>query len=341
MSSRRPLLIALATALAVSAPVLAGKKKPVEMPEFTGVSAWFNTDAPPTKASLRGKVVLVDFWTYSCINCIRTFPNLKRWYEKYRPMGFEIIGVHSPEFVFESRPDNVKAAIQRYGLPYPVAMDDARAVWNVYGTRAWPTHVLIDRRGVVREVREGEGDPEATERLIQQLLAEDSAAPVDRALATRPVETDFARIKTPEIYLGYQRLVAIGQADRIIPDGTVAFKAPDTLRRDKFYLDGSWKIEKEFASLQSKDGKIILRYEANKANMVLRAPAEVVAEVWVDGKPADAANKGSDVVIEAGRAIVRIGEARLYNLVSTKHGEHRLELRISGAGLEAYTFTFG
>ncbi len=330
--------VAALTLLIATQPVAAAKNR--LMPPLSGVTSWLNTTEPPTRENLRGKVVLVDFWTYSCINCIRTFPHLKRWHERYAGKGLVIIGIHSPEFAFESEPENVKRAVKRYAIPYPVGMDDSLAVWKAFGTKSWPTHYLLDRTGVIRESHSGEGNYEETEKAIQSLLSEGGVS-VKMPVEALPVGVEFSRIKTPEIYLGYERLAAIGNRERIVPDQPTRFSGTTAPGKNRFLLDGEWKIEKKRATMTSQSGRIAIRFDANKANMVLRSSAGTRAEVWIDGKPATESNKGEDVVLEAGGAVVTIDVPRLYNLVNGEYGDHTLELRIVGTGLEAYTFTFG
>lgn len=336
----RALAAVIAITLSFPAPAISTPVKPRKMAPLTGVTSWLNTATPPTPEGIRGKVVLVDFWTYSCVNCIRSFPQLKRWHEQYADKGLVIIGVHSPEFAFETIPENVARAIKRWAIPYPVAMDDGLAVWKAFGVNAWPTHFLVDRQGMVRDVQRGEGSYQQTEELIQTLLSEGGPA-IKAPIVALPAGVDFSVIRTPEIYFGYQRLSAIGNRERVIPDRPVRFSGNSTPKKNFFLLHGEWRVEKQRATLVSDEGRVAIRFEANRANMVLHAPAGAVVDVWIDGKPATAENKGDDVTVVDGRAIAKIDSPRLYNFVNTVPGEHLLELRIKGAGLDAYTFTFG
>lgn len=320
-------------------PMFSVSAKDVPMPEIRGITQWLNTDKPLTPQDLKGKVVLVDFWTYSCINCIRTFPHLVSWHEKYADQGLVIIGVHTPEFDFEKDPRNVKAAIAKHGIPYPVAMDNDYATWRAYSNRYWPAHYLADRQGIVRYTHFGEGNYAETEKKIVELLGH-AAAKTNAS----PMDKDLSGIKSPEIYLGHQRLAALGNKEKVIPDQVRNFRAPDSVKLNKFYLSGDWRIAKEFAALESDKGKIIVRYHADKANMVLGAKdgRDVTAEIYIDGKPAQAQNKGTDVQLVDGKAVCRIGPYRLYNLTHTKDGgPHTLEIRFLSPGVKAFTFTFG
>jgi thiol-disulfide isomerase/thioredoxin len=318
--------------------------KDVSMPDIQGISHWLNTDKPLTREDLRGKVVLVDFWTYSCINCILTFPHINSWHEKYADKGLLIIGVHTPEFDFEKEANNVKAAVAKYGIRYPVAMDNDYKTWRAYSNRYWPAHYLADRKGFVRYTHFGEGNYEETERRIVELLAQGGSPPSPSGAKSATTEAEDSGTRTPEIYLGYLRLAVIGNPEKIMPDRRQTFRGPMEIADDKFYLSGGWRIAREYAALETAPGKILIRYEAGKANMVLDTDAgqEVAAEVYVDGRPATLDNKGSDVVLEKGKAVCRIREPRLYNLTKTKDsGRHTLELRFMSPGIRAYTFTFG
>jgi len=314
----------------------------VEMPEFTGITRWLNTDAPLTKASLQGKVVLIDFWTYSCINCIRTFPHLTAWHKNYADQGLVIVGVHTPDFDFEKDEANVKAALAKHGISYPVAMDNDYGTWRAYANRYWPSHYLMDRRGRLRYRHFGEGNYAETEAKIRELLAEGGAAAP--APTASPAAADLSKIKTPEIYLGYERLESLGNAEKIEPGRRQTFRVSKSPTLNKFYLAGDWRIAKKFAVAETAGGKILIRYEADKANMVLDTAdgKEAVVEVYIDGRPATAENKGADVVLENGSAFCRVREARLYNLTRSENGgRHTLELRFASPGVRAYTFTFG
>ena len=314
----------------------------VSAPELQGIVHWINTDNPLTIASMKGKVVLVDFWTYSCVNCIRTLPYLVQWYQKYHARGLEIIGVHTPEFEFEKDISNVRAAVKRFNILYPVAMDNDYTTWNNYANRVWPAFYLIDKKGMIQYRQFGEGNYEKTERQIQMLLSEEGPVVKDRM--DFPVsDGDLAKIKTPEIYLGYARADQMGNEEKVMPGKRQLFLAPKEVAPNNFYLVGEWQIEEEFAKLTSQTGKVVLRYEASNANMVLKTVSgeEILVEVWIDGQPATLWNKGTDVYLENGKAICKISFPRLYHFAATKAGKHILELRITSPGLEAYTFTFG
>jgi cytochrome c biogenesis protein CcdA/thiol-disulfide isomerase/thioredoxin len=306
-------------------------------PDSTGNDRWFNTpaNAPLELGGLRGRVVLVDFWTYTCINCIRTLPYLRAWDGRYRDNGLTIVGVHTPEFAFEREADNVREAIAANRLRYPVAQDNEYATWSAWGNQYWPAKYLIDARGRVRYAHFGEGAYEETEAAIRALLAE---AGRDRLgpMADAKVETADPELVTPETYLGHER------AEGFVPGpprpGYGVYEAPDELRPVSFALSGEWYVGQESATAVG-GARIEARVTARKVFLVLSSkggrPRSV--EVLLDGRPVAAAEAGEDV--RGGR--VEVGEERLYRLVSLPRVEdRRLTLRVP-AGVTGYAFTFG
>lgn len=313
-------------------------------PEFAGIQRWFNTpgNQPLRLADLKGKVVIVDFWTFSCINCIRNIPYVTAWDRKYRDHGLVIVGVHTPEFRFEREPAKVEQKVREYGIRYPVAMDNGYTTWNAYANQWWPAKYFVNHRGELVARRIGEGGYEETEALIQQLLADAGTLREQVAVDPARTTTDFSRITTPEIYLGHKRISHFG--GRVLKDREVTFEAvPTTVPADTFFLTGTWYMGSESVSLRSTQGSIVISYEANKANLVLRADTPVVAEVRLDGQPLTAANKGANVELKNGKSWVTIQDDRLYNLTNTgdDYGRHTLELIFSQPGVEAFAFTFG
>jgi cytochrome c biogenesis protein CcdA/thiol-disulfide isomerase/thioredoxin len=291
-----------------------------EAPELRGIAEWINVDpeSPPNIARLRGKVVLIDFWTYSCINCLRTLPHLKAWDAAYRDDGLAIIGVHSPEFAFEHEPSNVRDAVARLGVRYPVALDNDFATWSAYGNQYWPSKYLIDRRGHVRYAHFGEGEYDRTERLIRGLLAASVRdRPVEGALADG---TPTGHI-TPETYLGYQRIDRY--AGPVIRDRESGYRFPRTLALHEVAYAGRWRIEDERA-VAGQGARLRLRFRARDVFLVLGGRGRV--EVLVDGRRV--------------RTVPVTGH-RLYTLLDTNLlREAVLELRV-GRSVEAYAFTFG
>jgi cytochrome c biogenesis protein CcdA/thiol-disulfide isomerase/thioredoxin len=306
-------------------------------PDFTGNDRWFNTPAnrPLDLARLRGRVVLIDFWTYTCINCIRTLPYLRAWDGRYRDSGLTIVGVHTPEFAFEREADNVREAIAANRLRYPVAQDNEYATWSAWGNQYWPAKYLIDARGRVRYAHFGEGAYEETEAAIRALLAEagrDRLGPVARPR----VETADPELVTPETYLGHER------AEGFVPGppraGYGIYEAPDELRPVSFALSGEWYVGQESATAVG-DARIEARVTARKVFLVMSSkggrPRDL--QVLLDGRPVGDGEAGEDV--RGGRVTVR--EERLYRLVSLARVEdRRLTLRVP-AGVTGYAFTFG
>jgi len=322
----------------------AGEELPVlarEMPEFTQIEAWLNGQAE-TPASLKGKVVLVDFWTYSCINCIRTFPHLNAWYEKYKDDGFVIIGVHTPEFAFEKSQKNVEAALSRHGIAYPVALDNEFGTWNAYSNRYWPAKYLFDAQGRLRKTHFGEGAYEETEHSIRQLLKE-AGHSAGGEVAEDASDVDFRRIGTPETYIGYGRAEYFGSVEAMAHDEIRNYSIPKTLRSNTFALLGTWRTEEERAVLTDGEGAITINYTAANVNLVMGAPTEIRAEVTLDGLPVPAERRGADVYEEDGKTYAKVGEQRLYDLIRTpgQYGTHVLKVRFEQPGAECYAFTFG
>jgi cytochrome c biogenesis protein CcdA/thiol-disulfide isomerase/thioredoxin len=307
-------------------------------PEFTGTQRWFNTPdgRPLTLRRLRGRVVLVDFWTYTCINCIRTLPAIKAWDRRYRDAGLTIVGVHTPEFTFERDVRNVRRAIAQNGLRYPVAQDNEYATWSAWGNQYWPAKYLIDARGHVRYTHFGEGDYEQTEDAIRALIAEAGRAnALGRPTAARPESADPG-VETPETYLGSAR--AQGFLPRPPSDGTHRYPGVAELPESGFALAGTWRTTGD-RSTSVRAASLDVRFRAKKVFLVMSSqdgrPRDV--DVLVDGRPAGDGTAGEDV--RSGAATV--AEERLYRLVSLPEaGEHRLSLRFE-RGVTGYAFTFG
>jgi thiol-disulfide isomerase/thioredoxin len=322
-------------------------------PEFQGIEAWLNSP-PLTMESLRGKVVLVDFWTYSCINCIRTLPYLKSWDEKYRDEGLVIIGIHTPEFEFEHDQSNVRMAIAKYGLKYPIALDNGYQTWTAFENHYWPHKYLMDQDGVIRYEQIGEGGYPETEAMIQTLLSERGAKARAKATVIPESEIEPRKIGTPEIYFGLEKSEHQGNEERTVLDRVVQYKAPVAVQENRYYLIGPWAVGRESARfVGGTEGGVLLRYTARDVNIVTGAiggrPALI--EIEMDGKPLISQDAGRDVVIGSrGRAAVQIWEHRLYNLIRNRsgYGTHTLGIKIQasppdrGPGrLEVFTFTFG
>jgi len=285
-------------------------------PEFRGITRWLNS-APLTLEALAGKVVLIDFWTYSCINCLRTLPYIKEWDTRYRDRGLTIVGVHSPEFAFERVEANVRENSDKLGLDYPIALDNDFATWQAWHNQYWPAKYLIDRKGHVRYYHFGEGDYAETEAAIRKLLG--SGLPP----APAPSEAELdGLLVTPETYLGYRRLARYG-GEKVVPDAERAYRLPSRLYASEFAFGGRWTVEDERA-VAGRHARLRLSYRARDVFLVLSGRGTV--EVLVDGRP---------------QRRVRVQGDRLYTLVDrARGGDHLLELRVD-AGVAAYAFTFG
>jgi cytochrome c biogenesis protein CcdA/thiol-disulfide isomerase/thioredoxin len=293
-------------------------------PEFAGLGRWFNSK-PLTLAALRGRVVLIDFWTYTCINCIRTLPHLEAWDRAYRRAGLTIVGVHSPEFSFEHEAANVERAIRQDGIRYPVAQDNAFATWNAWSNQAWPAEYLVDARGHVRHVGLGEGDYAGTEAAIRALLLESGAAELGGD--ARPSRTyDPARATTPETYLGLARAEGVLPLARR-PGAATYPPVTGTPGANQFVLGGTWTNAAESIAAGA-GAELRAHVHAKDVYLVLSPPAHAAGSVGltIDGRPAPT---------------VRVDGQRLYHLLSRPGaGDHELALRPS-RGVSAYAFTFG
>jgi cytochrome c biogenesis protein CcdA/thiol-disulfide isomerase/thioredoxin len=305
-------------------------------PDFVGTQRWFNTPGgrPLTLAGLRGHVVLIDFWTYTCINCLRTLPYLEAWDARYRRDGLVIVGVHSPEFPFERDAGNVAAAIRREGIRYPVAQDNQLATWNAWGNQYWPAEYLIDAAGQVRHVNFGEGDYDATEMAIRALLME-AGHPNPGAMAMPKGAIQPTSRETPETYLGLARAERF---DTPLQSGTRTYVAPRQIATSHFALSGTWH-EDAVAATAIGGAEIRAQIVGKDAYVVLSPPKgrSGTVSVALDGKPIAAPHAGADVH----DAAVRVDRQRLYHVVSNPGSEHHLlTLRLS-PGVQGYAFTFG
>jgi cytochrome c biogenesis protein CcdA/thiol-disulfide isomerase/thioredoxin len=305
-------------------------------PEFVDNQQWFNTpgDRPLTLRSLRGRVVLVDFWTYSCINCLRTLPYLTAWDKRYRKDGLTIVGIHSPEFPFEKEASNVEEAIERNGIEYPVAQDNELATWNAYGNQYWPAEYFIDGRGRVRFAHFGEGEYGEKEKVIRELLAEAGKTPKQvsaRIKAVAPSPT----VTTPETYLGAARAERF--VNPMLSPGSHDFGSPGSPPDNEFAYRGSWRITLDSATAE-RGAALDLCFEARRVYLVLGSPGRSRRmRVLLDGRPIPDSLAGSDVH----HGVATISSQRLYNLVDLPKVENRTLRLIPEAGVTGYAFTFG
>ena len=288
------------------------------VPEFSGISAWLNSP-PLTTEGLRGKVVLVQFWTYSCINCLRTLPYVTKWYEQYKDKGLVVVGVHTPEFAFEKERANVETAIKRLGIHYPVAQDNQYRTWRAFGNQYWPAAYLIDRSGTIVATQFGEGGYQQMENAIARLVG-------DRAPIAPTRDPDLSAVATPEMYLGSEK-----------NDGAIVETQDAAPRRTDLRAAGrraaepvrplrTWNVTDDRATSSADGDEILLRFNAPKVNLVAGSLSPQTLSVIVDGTP---------------QPPVTVDGSRLYSLYSGTSGEHVLRLKAPKAGLSAYSFTFG
>jgi cytochrome c biogenesis protein CcdA/thiol-disulfide isomerase/thioredoxin len=317
------------------------------MPPLDGATEWINSE-PLTAEALRGKVVVVDFWTYSCINCLRALPFVKAWYEKYRDQGLVVIGIHSPEFAFEKDLRNVRREVKDLGVTYPVAVDNDYKLWRAFGNQYWPAHYFIDANGNIRHTHFGEGEYDASERVIQQLLVEAGNATAAAAgLVTAEGEgaalpSNDADVLSPETYVGHSRADNFASPGGQVQDEAHAYTLPSKLSLNEWGFDGTWTVHEEDAVLNAAPGRIAFRFQARDLHLVL-GPGP-------DGKPVrfrvklDGAPPGDDHGVDvdaAGEGTVT--EQRLYQLVrqSGDVRAHVFEIEFLDPGVMAYAFTFG
>lgn len=306
--------------------------KGVPAPELQVSGEWFNSEPLQIK-ELRGKVVLIDFWTYTCINCQRTFPYLKSWWKKYGDEGLVIIGVHSPEFEFEKSVANVQQALSDFEITYPVMQDNEFLTWKAYENRYWPAKYLIDSNGFVRYTHFGEGEYDETEKMIQELLNERGEGISNEKVAN---ETYEVYSRTPELYLGYSRIEYLASPEKIIPETPVAFTSPNQLPRNSFCFQGVWTVTPEYSS-PNKDSALFLNFDAKEVFLVARPKNGVSGKlkVYMDGQLqafGDDSQNGE----------VTIDVDRLYKLIKLPaSGRHNLKIEFLDSEVEIYAFTFG
>ncbi len=319
---------------------------PVEgaLPPLTGVTEWLNSP-PLTQEALRGKVVLIDFWTYSCINCLRAIPYVRAWSEKYKDQGLVVIGVHAPEFAFEKNVKNVRTAVADLKIGYPVAIDNDYAIWRAFGNQYWPAHYFIDAEGRLRHHHFGEGDYAESEHVIQQLLAEAGKSVSTDVVAVNAsgaeAEADTSNVGSPETYVGYDRAENFISPGGAVEDARHVYAAAAP-RLNEWALSGDWTIGKEDALLNEKGGSIVYRFHARDLHLVLGPGpdgAPVRFRVTIDGEPPGGSH-GADVDADGHGTVT--GQ-RLYQLVrqSGKILDHTFEIQFLDPGVQAYAFTFG
>lgn len=310
-------------------------------PEFSGITHWLNPpaggQAPLTMASLRGKVVLVDFWTYTCINCIRTLPYVVGWYEKYKDKGFVVIGIHTPEFEFEKNTQNVENAIKQYQIHYPVGQDNDYKTWSAFNNQYWPAKYLIDAAGNIRYTHFGEGEYDTTEMNIKKLL-EETGKGVDQSILNTPDQTPTTSL-TPETYLGSARMDRFASKEQITENKKQNYSINSPLSEHYWGLEDEWEIDNEY-SKAGKNAALEFSFSASKVFLVIHpAGNKDAVKVFLDGKTVNQSVAGADVK----NGMVIVDEPRLYNLIDLKGKteNHLLRLEFLTPGTQIFAFTFG
>jgi thiol-disulfide isomerase/thioredoxin len=321
---------------------------PIEgrLPSLGGATGWLNSQ-PLETADLQGKVVLVDFWTYTCINWLRTLSYIRAWAEKYEEHGLVVIGVHTPEFPFERDADNVREAANEMAVEYPVALDSDYAIWGAFSNRYWPAAYVADAQGRIRHHRFGEGGYEELERVIQRLLGEAGRGGVgDELVSVVPdgfeAQADWANLESPETYLGYEQAQNFASPAGASPGESHSYVAPDRLRLNHWALAGDWTLGKEASVLNQGEGQIAFRFHARDVHLVMGPPERATSvpfRVLVDGDAPGTAH-GLDVDEDGHGAVA---QQRLHQLIRQQGliGDRTFEITFLAPGVEAYVFTFG
>jgi thiol-disulfide isomerase/thioredoxin len=317
-----------------------------ELPSFEGATGWLNSP-PLTEADLHGKVVLVDFWTYTCINWLRTLAYVRAWREKYEDRGMIVVGAHTPEFPFERDVDNVIQAADDMRVEYPIALDSDYAIWRAFDNRYWPAVYIADAQGQIRHHRFGEGGYEELERVIQGLLGAAGRGDVGDDLVSVAgdgfeAQADWANLESPETYLGYEQAQNFASPGGVSLDEARSYAAPDRLKLNHWALAGNWTIERGASVLKEAKGRIAFRFHARDVHLVLGPPergASVPFRVLVDGDAPGAAH-GLDVDEDGHGAVT---QQRLYQLIRQQGPitDRTFEITFLAPGVEAYVFTFG
>jgi thiol-disulfide isomerase/thioredoxin len=315
------------------------------MPDLDGAAGWLNS-APLSSKALRGKVVLVNFWTYSCINSLRELPYMKAWAAKYKDAGLVVVGVHAPEFGFERDPANVKAAVSGLNIGYPIPIDSNHSIWEAFHNEYWPADYFVDAKGRIRYHHFGEGEYDKSERVIQTLLRENGATGLDESFvhiraegAELPPSDD---VRSPETYVGYARAENFASPERVASDSRRDYSAPANPALNQWGLSGSWKVGGEHAALESAPGKIVFRFHSRDLHVVLgprKDGTPIRFRVKVNGvAPGD--DHGSD---SAADGTGQVRQPRMYQLIRQigPIQDVTFEIEFLDPGVEAFSFTFG
>jgi thiol-disulfide isomerase/thioredoxin len=313
-------------------------------PNLVGISEYLNTTPEKLSKDMENKVILYDIWTYSCVNCIRTLPYITAWDEKYAEQGLLIIGIHSPEFEFEKNAENVQVAIEKYGINYPVVLDNDMKTWKAFENNYWPRKYIADHEGNLRYDHIGEGSYQETEKIIQQLLNERALAMSIENISENQLvsikEFEHTLFRTPELYFGYkfaQSRNQLGSDEGFQPEKIVKYNVPSDIVSNKFYPIGNWKNHKDSMELTESIGSIKVSFNAKEVNIVTKNNAQL--EIFLDGMPLTEEHAGSD--ISFGNKM-DLSNAGMYNIISSKNSiSHTMEILIEGEGFQAFTFTFG
>lgn len=318
------------------------------LPQNYSADGYYNVIAADlSKEKLKGKVVLLDIWDYTCVNCIRTLPYIKSWAEKYKNKGLVVIGIHAPEFDFEKNAENLKAAIARFGITYPNIADNEYQIWDSLANKYWPAKYLFDKEGILRTTHTGEGEYQEFEAFIQKILLERDST------VAMPNLTDVVRASdksgsvcyrpTPETYIGYSRNHP-ANTEEIASGKTVSFKQVSKYEDDRLYFEGIWKFEKEFAvPTDNRVSALLIRYQAKEVNLVIHPQSQGSFKVLVeqDGKPVPKEDRGTDVIEEDRKTYLLPKEPKMYNIINnSKFGRFALRLSSDSPSFGAYAFTF-
>lgn len=327
--------------LATSQPSVEGR-----MPPLSGATEWLNSP-PLTADSLRGKVVLIDFWTYTCINWLRTLPYLRAWASKYKDQGLVVVGVHTPEFEFEKNPDYVRKSLRDMDVRYPVAVDSHWTIWRAFRNEYWPALYIVDAQGRIRHHQFGEGGYEQSEQVIQTLLAEAGARVPQRDLVEvegqgAEAAADWRNLRSPETYVGYERADSFASPGGAVLDKSRTYGVPATLKVNDWALAGDWTVRRQLAALNKPNGRIAFRFHARDLHLVMGPAADaghVRFRVRIDGQP-PRGNHGSDVDEQGNGAL---DGPRLYQLIRQQSGgaDRQFEIEFLDPGVEVFSFTFG
>ena len=313
-------------------------------PNLVGIAHYLNTTPEELAKKMENKVVLYDIWTYSCINCIRTLPFITSWDEKYSDQGLLIIGIHSPEFEFEKDPQNVKIAIKKYGITYPVVMDNNMETWKAFENNYWPRKYIADHEGNLRYDHIGEGSYQETEKVIQQLLDERSLALGIENISENKLitieEFEHTLFRTPELYFGYkfaQNRNQLGSDEGFQAGKIVTYNEPNNIELNKFYPIGNWKNYEDSMQLTESTGSIKVSFDAKEVNIVSESSAQL--EIFLDGVPLTKKHAGSDIIF--GNKM-DVSNAGMYNIINSETRiVNTMEIVIEGKGFQVFTFTFG